>query len=327
MTLALSRVRRVSAAWLALLVLLVVVANVLPAQTSIGAGRAVLVTGASSGIGRTITEHLAARGFFVYGTARKPEDIAALSRIPNVQGLRLDVTVQAEIDSAVATVRRGGRRLYAVVNNAGVAAIAPLIEMADRDLTNMIDVNVLGPFRVTKAFSPLIIETKGRVVMISSISGVLSGGLFGGYSMSKHAVEAYGDALATEMARFNVGVSLVEPGNFRSDIGRNTTGQIERAIAANPNSPYITQMQNMIPAMKAYEERYPLPTAVAEAVTHAITDSAPRRRYMVVPVAREGEVTIRKAVEELVQLNQWNAFKLDRDALVRMLDSVLARHP
>ncbi len=310
-----------------LLLLLALCANVLSAQAPVGSGRAVLVTGASSGIGRTITEHLAARGFFVYGTARKPEDIAELSRIPNVQGVRLDVTVQSEIDSAVATVRRGGRGLYAVVNNAGIAAIAPLIEMADRDLTNMIDVNVLGPFRVTKAFAPLIIQAKGRVVMISSISGVLSGALFGGYSMSKHAVEAYGDALATEMARFNVGVSLVEPGNFRSEIGRNTTGQIERAIAANPNSPYITQMQNMIPAMAAYEERYPLPTAVAEAVAHAITDSVPRRRYMVVPVAREGEVTIRKAVEELVQLNQWNAFKFDRNALVRMLDSVLARHP
>ncbi len=298
----------------------------LHAQAAPGQARAVLVTGASSGIGRAITEHLAARGYFVYGGARSASDIAELSGIPNVQGIRLDVTVQAEIDSAAALVRRSGRGLYAVVNNAGIAALAPLIEMADRDMSTLLDVNVLGPFRVTKSFAPLIIESRGRVVMISSISGVLSGAMLGGYSMSKHAVEAYGDALAAELARFGVGVSLVEPGNFRSEIGRTTTAQLERTIAANPDSPYIPQLRNMIPAMAAYD-RYPAPVAVAEAVAHAISDSLPHRRYMVVPVAREGEVTIRKAIDELVQLNQWNAFRFDRDALVRMLDSSLARHP
>jgi NAD(P)-dependent dehydrogenase (short-subunit alcohol dehydrogenase family) len=295
-------------------------------QPSAGNRRAVLVTGASSGIGRTIAEHLANRGYFVYAGARSAEDIAELSRLPNTQGVRLDVTVQADLDSAVAFVRRSGRGLHAVVNNAGIAALGPLVEMADRDMTALLDVNVMGPFRVTKAFAPLIIESRGRVVMISSISGVLSGAMLGGYSMSKHAVEAYGDALAAELARFGVGVSLVEPGNFRSEIGRTTTRQLERTIAANPNSPYIEQLRNLIPAMAGYD-RYPEPVAVAQAVEHAISDSMPLRRYMVVPQAREGEVTIRKAVDELVQLNQWNAFRFDRDALVRMLDSSLARHP
>jgi NAD(P)-dependent dehydrogenase (short-subunit alcohol dehydrogenase family) len=306
----------------AALLLGVAVSRPLTAQSAQGA---ILVTGASSGIGRTITEHLASRGYFVYAGARKAEDIAALSAIPNVQGIRLDVTVAADIAAAVETVRQGGRGLRGLVNNAGVAAVAPLIEMEERDLTAMFDVNVFGPFRVTKAFAPLLIASKGRIVNISSISGVLSGALLGGYSMSKHAVEAYGDALAAELARFEVRVSLVEPGNYRSEIGQNTVGQIERAVAARPGSPYEAQMRNMITAMNSYAS-YPEPTAVAEATAHALFDSAPRMRYMVVPVVRQAEVTIRKAIDELTQLNQAHLFTYDREALIKMLDESLARH-
>lgn len=91
---------------------------------------------------------------------------------------------------------------------------------------------------LTKTFAPLLLEAKGRVVMISSISGTLSGALMGAYSMSKHAVEAYGDALAAELAPLGVRVSLVEQGNFRSAIGRTTSAQIQRATDANPTSPY-----------------------------------------------------------------------------------------
>src|SRR3954467_5781809 len=88
--------------------------------------KAVLVTGASSGIGRKIAERLAANGFFVYAGARAQKDIDDLSAIKNVQGLRLDVTVPAEIANAVATVTKGGRGLYGVVNNAGVVIVAPM---------------------------------------------------------------------------------------------------------------------------------------------------------------------------------------------------------
>ena len=286
--------------------------------------RAVLVTGASSGIGRAIAETLAVRGYFVYAGARKAEDLAALNAIRNMQGVRLDSTFEAESTAAVDVVRRGGRGLYGVVNNAGVAAMAPLIEMDERDLTSLFNVNVFGPYRITKAFAPLLIESKGRVVNISSISGVLSGPLLGAYSMSKHAVEAYGDALAAEVQRFGIGVSLIEPGNYRSEIGMNTVAQIEREIAAHPGSPYEAQMRNMVTAMRAYAT-YPEPAAVANAALHALTDPQPQMRYMVVPAARQAEVTIRKAIEELVQLNVNHPFSYDRETLVRMLDEALAR--
>lgn len=286
---------------------------------------AVLVTGTSSGIGRKIAELLASKGHFVYAGARKQEDIDALSRIPNMQGIRLDVTSPTEIAAAVETIRGAGRGLHGLVNNAGVAILGPLIEVDEKELTWLFDVNVYGPYRVTKAFAPLLIESKGRITTIGSISGILSGPLFGPYSMSKHAVEAFNDALGVEMARFGVKVSIIEPGNYRSEIGRNTVAQVEAAAERYPGSPYQEQLRSMVKGMSNYET-YPEPDAVADAALHALFDPNPKVRYMVVPAARQAEVTIRKAIEELVQLNQGHQFSYDRDTLVRMLDSTLARH-
>jgi NAD(P)-dependent dehydrogenase (short-subunit alcohol dehydrogenase family) len=295
------------------------------AQTTPAAQRAVLVTGASSGIGLNITETLAAQGWFVYAGARSQADMAALNAIPNVQAVRLDVTVAADIDAAVATVRAGGRGLHGVVNNAGIAVLAPMMNVTEQEMESIFDVNVFGPYRITKAFAPLLIESKGRVVTISSISGILSGPFFGPYSMTKHAMEAFGDALAAEMARFDVRSSLIEPGNFKSDIGRNTMAQAETALERLAGTPFEEQARNMVRAMGNYDN-YPEPDAVAAATLHALSDPAPRMRYMVVATQRQAEVTIRKAIEELVQLNQSHEFSYDREALIRMLDESLARN-
>jgi NAD(P)-dependent dehydrogenase (short-subunit alcohol dehydrogenase family) len=184
-----------------------------------GGQRAVLVTGASTGIGREITERLAANGHFVYAGARKESDLAALGAIENVQAIRLDVTRPEDIAAAVTTLTQGGRGLWGLVNNAGVAVTGPFAELKEEDFDFVMDVNAYGPFRVTKAFIPLIAASKGRIVTISSISGVLSSGNLGVYSMSKHAVEAFGDSLAVQMEPLGVRVSLVEPGNYNSQIG------------------------------------------------------------------------------------------------------------
>lgn len=268
--------------------------------------KVVLVTGASTGIGRRIAERLAAAGFFVYAGARKDSDLAALDAIPNVDSVRLDVTKPEEIAAAVTTVTRAGHGLDGLVNNAGVAIVGPLLQTEEKDFDFVFDVNVHGPYRVTRAFAPLLIASRGRIVNIGSISGTLSSKDLAAYSMSKHAIEAFTDSLAGELAPASVAVSVVEPGNYRSEIG--TTAAKRMGQAGN---------------RLADRSQYKEPDEVADAVLHALSDASPRRRYMVVPNQREAEITIRKQIEELVQLNGRQPYSYDRDTLVRMLDEAL----
>jgi len=286
--------------------------------------KAVLVTGATSGIGLKITETLSANGYFVYAGARKPADMERLGAMTNVEAVRLDVTWQEDVDAAVAQVRAGGRGLHGLVNNAGVATVGPLIETDIEELEWTFDVNVYGPYRVTQAFAPLLLESGGRVVNISSISGILSSGLLGHYSMSKHAIEAYTDALASELVPLGVQVSAIEPGNFNSGIGETVQRRLGDGAIDLENTRYADRLEFMIRNV-ADRERFPEPVAVAEAVQRALFDPQPRRRYMVTGNQREAEFTIRKQIEELVQLNEGHEHSYDRDALVRMLDEALQR--
>lgn len=293
----------------------------LPASAEESAQKAVLVTGASSGIGLRITEHLAAEGHFVYAGARKDEDIARLSAMDNVMGIRLDVTVQEEIDAALELVRREGRGLYGIVNNAGVNVIGPLIELDEGELDFLFDVNVYGPYRVNKTFAPLIIESKGRISNISSISGVLTGPLYGIYAMSKHALEAYTDALAIEMGMLGVKVSAVEPGNYKSKIGDTRCERfLDQEVDPQESywADYIKQVVDN--CENRPENTAPEPDDVARAVLSALFDDDPKEHYMVVPEQFQAEITIRKAIEELVRYNEDHEFSYSKEELVEMLE-------
>jgi NAD(P)-dependent dehydrogenase (short-subunit alcohol dehydrogenase family) len=284
--------------------------------------KAVLITGASTGIGRNMAETLAKSGYFVYAGARKQADIEELSAIDNIQGIRLDVTVQSEIDAAVEHVRREGRGLFGLVNNAGVGVIWPLIETDEADLQFQMDVNTFGPWRVTKAFAPLIIESKGRITTTGSISGILSGMMAGPYSMSKHAVEAFTDSLAREMAKFDVQVSVIEPGNYKSAIVDSLKQRMDRRGLSAEGSLYEEEINRMLAGLDNIENDKE-PDEVSAALLEFLADDNPKRRYMVVPEEQQAEITIRKAIEELVQLNERHQYSYDREALIAMLDQAL----
>ncbi len=284
--------------------------------------RAILVTGASTGIGRKIAEDLASHGYFVYAGARKKEDIDALNRIENIQALRLDVTVQEEIDAAVDAVGKGGKGLYGLINNAGVYIGGPLIEVPVDELMWLMDINVNGVYRVTQAFAPLIIESKGRIVTIGSISGINTSRFSGQYSMSKHAVEAYTDALAIEMAKFDVQVSIIEPGNYDSEIGITAKQRIEQKQSAQ-KSPYYPEELNEWLGRSWDRSQYKGPGEVSEAALHAIADEKPLRRYMVVPSEPEAAWSIDKVIQELVEFNQWQAYSYSREQLIEKLDAAM----
>ncbi len=287
--------------------------------------KAVLVTGASTGIGRKIAEVLAEQGYFVYAGARKQTDLDALNEIDNVESIKLDVTIQEQIDAAVEIVNEGGRGLYGLVNNAGIFIGGPLADVDLEEFQWLMDVNVYGVYRVTQAFAPMIIEAQGRIVTIGSIAGTLSGRYSGQYSMSKHAIEAYTDSLAAEMAPLNVHVSVIEPGNYDSAIAETAFARMQEKSDGyvTEGSPFAEDFAKWIdrPSDRSH---YKKPDEVAEAVVHALFADEPLRRYMVVPNEKEAGWTIGKQIEELVQLNEWQAYSYSREELIVMLDKAMA---
>lgn len=310
-------------------VLLIAVSLATPlfAQAEEPAQKAVLITGATTGIGRSMAELMASKGHFVYAGARKDEDMAELNAIDNIMAIRLDVTDQEQIDAAVKTIEAEGRGLYGLINNAGVGVIYPLIEVPESEFDFQMDVNLYGPYRVTKAFAPMIIESKGRISTTGSISGILSGPLFGVYSMSKHGMEAFADSLAEEMAKFDVQVSIIEPGNYESKIGDTLVKRMKSRGFDSENSLYKENFDRMMAYMDGDGEPEADPIAVSKAAMHAMFDDNPKRRYMVVPNQRQADITIRKAIEEVVQLNQGQEYSYSRDELVKMLEESMAAHP
>ena len=285
--------------------------------------KAVLITGASTGIGRNMAERLASEGYFVYAGARKDKDLAELDAIENVKAVRLDVTKQDDVDAAVAMIVKEGRGLWGLVNNAGVATSGPVASLEDSDLDFVLNVNVNGVVRVTRAFIPLIVESKGRIATTGSIAGILSSPGSSAYSMSKHAMEAFTDSLAREMEAAGVRVSVIEPGSYKSRIRRTTVARIAKNIEAS-GAELTDDMKARMQAAAEREVALKEPDEVSDAAMHALFSETPHRRYMVVPDEGEADRTIRKAIEELVQLNTWGPYSYSRDDLVQMLDEALS---
>lgn len=178
----------------------------------------VLITGASSGIGRACAEFLASNGFKVYAGARKQEDIKELNKIENIISLEIDVTKQNTIDKAIEYIKNQKTGLYALINNAGIGRAGPLMELPIEDLYEQFDVNLFGIHRITKAVFPLLLESKGKIVMISSDSGFYATPFFGPYCSSKFALEGYSDSLRRELLVFDVKVVIIEPGRVNTSI-------------------------------------------------------------------------------------------------------------
>jgi len=290
------------------------------------AQQAVVVTGASTGIGRNIAERLAREGYFVYAGARKDRDIAALSAIDNIQGIRLDVTVQDDIDNAVKTVAAGGRGLHGIVNNAGVVVMGILAETDESEIDYLFDVNVYGPYRIVKAFAPMIIESKGRITNISSMAGIRSSMAYGVYGMSKHALEAFSDSLVLEMGTVGVRSSVVEPGPYKSSAVA-TSCRRRLAQGYDPEKSLFTDLANDLAGLcqgDSYPD-FPQPDAVADSVLHALSSEHPNARYLAVNHQLQAEAMVRDVLRNLVEINSnGHSYDYSRDELVEMLDEALA---
>jgi len=288
--------------------------------------KSILITGASTGIGRHLAETLAADGYHVYAGARKDKDLAELDAIENITAVQLDVTKQDQVDAAVAMIRKKGTGLYALVNNAGVGGGGFVIDTPIEDQRFVYAVNVEGVYRTTQAFAPLVIESKGRIVTTGSIAGTISWPGGSAYSGSKHWMEAFTDALAGEMEESGVSVSVVEPGNYKSRIRRSSVSrELSKLEAAGEE--VTDEMKADYEKTAERELSYKEPDEVTEAFMHALFSDEPLLRYMVVPNEREAQMTIGTKLNELVQLNQWSPHAYSRDELVQMLDAALNPEP
>ena len=197
-------------------------------------GKVWLITGASTGLGRVLAEHLLSVGARVVATARKVEQLKELDdQYPETaQTLGLDVTRQESVDEAVAAAVGRFGRIDVLVNNAGFGMVGAVEESAEGEYRPMFETNVFGMIRMTQAVLPQMRrQGAGHVVNLSSIGGLVATPGFGMYNATKFAVEGLSEALAQELKPLGIGVTIVEPGPFRTDFLGRSGLVAERRIA------------------------------------------------------------------------------------------------
>lgn len=240
----------------------------------------VLITGASTGIGRACAELLSSAGFGVYACARKKSDLAELARIPGIEPVTLDVTSAKDVKAAAALVARRKTGLHGLVNNAGIAVAGPLIDLSDGDLLRQFDVNLFGVHRVTRAFLPLLMESNGRVVMMSSDSGFFATPFFGPYCSSKFALEGYADSLRREMLLCGVKVVIIQPGRVATPIW----DKGEKMLGGGGTEPFSGVARRLGEhAIKKGKSTGLPPASIARVVQEALTNDNPQLRYLIAP--------------------------------------------
>ena len=243
-----------------------------------------LVTGASSGIGRACATHLASRGFAVLAGVRNVADAP-----PNTEPIRLDVTRAEDIAAAA---ERVGTSLHALVNNAGIAVNGPIEVVPVEDWRHQLEVNLIGQVAVTRALLPALLNARGRIVNMSSISGRNALPLLAPYAASKFALEAFNDSLRREVGPHGVKVACVEPGIIVTPVWAKSRATGEGLVDTMP-ADARRRYETMLNAVRGFAERAERdglpPEAVAEVVGHAVTARRPRTRYV---VGREARVRV-----------------------------------
>ena len=214
----------------------------------------------------------------------------------------------------LATARGDG--LWGIVHNAGIANLGHLTTTSQGDMRAVFEVNVFGVHRVTNALVDLIAASRGRIVTMSSISGTLSSALLGTYSMTKHALEAYTDSLAKQLAPLGVHVCAVAPGNFESAIARNAVTRFAPPPDASEDLSAL-----YAPGADVSRSEFPGPEPVAAACHAALFDEAPLERYLVVPNADEADRTLEQAAHEWARLNASTPHAWPPERLVAALDA------
>ncbi|MFN3212838.1 MAG: SDR family oxidoreductase [Henriciella sp.] len=252
--------------------------------------KTVVITGASTGIGRSTAEYLANRGWQVFAGVRKEKDGAALTEADDrIEPILLDVTNPEQVDAAVETVRAAlnGQKLAGLINNAGIANMGPLAVQPLDQFKAHFDVNVFGLLRASQAFAPLLgmdeslAGKPGRIVNITSVGGRLASPFLGAYTATKHAVESMTDSLRRELVIFGIDAIAVGPGAVKTPIW----DKAEDANRSNPyaNSPWAKPIELFSETMLEGGRTGLAPEVIAKTIERALTARKPKARYAPVP--------------------------------------------
>jgi NAD(P)-dependent dehydrogenase (short-subunit alcohol dehydrogenase family) len=255
---------------------------------------AVVVTGASSGIGADTAALLAREGFLAYAGVRNEADAARVATLhEHVRPLLIDVTDRASIAAAAGTVSTSGHVLRGVVGNAGIAVGGPLEYLPVDELRRQFEINVFGAVAVAQAFLPQLRASRGRLVFVGSISGRLAVPFIAPYSASKFALRAIADALRVELRPAGIAVSLIEPGSVKTPIwqkGRDSRDTLTALLPPRALEHYGAQLEAVF-AQTDREERAGMPVErVSRAILHALTARKPRPSYLLGGSARAGSI-------------------------------------
>jgi short-subunit dehydrogenase len=241
----------------------------------------VLITGASSGIGKATAEYLMKKGFHVYGTSRKAlGNIEARDESTGgfISMIPMDVTDEESVKDAINSVIAKEGHIDVLVSNAGAGVAGSVEDVSMEEASVQFDINFFGTLRVVKSILPLMRnQGYGKIIAVSSIAGVISIPYQAHYSSSKYAVEGLAEALRYEVAPFGIKVCLVEPGDTKTGFTKNRI----TAQMANSESPYFERFKRSLARMEKDEQNGASPTSVAHVIYKMIIKKNPPVRTAV----------------------------------------------
>jgi len=250
----------------------------------------VLITGASAGIGRASAELLLKSGYKVYAGARRVERMKDLEGL-GAKALALDVTEEASLKSAVDGIIKTEGRLDVLINNAGYGAHGAVEDVPIEEARRQFEVNVFGLARLTQLVLPhMRAAGGGTIINISSIAGKITMPTGGWYHASKHAVEAYSDALRLEVAQFGINVVLIEPGPIKTEWDNTALVNLEKYSGAGAYGPMVKRITEKFRA--GYRKGAPGPEVVAKVILKALRANSPAARYPV-PFSASGMIFLK----------------------------------
>jgi NAD(P)-dependent dehydrogenase (short-subunit alcohol dehydrogenase family) len=250
------------------------------------ATKSIVITGASSGIGRATALRLARNGWRVFATVRKDTDAEQIEAkaVGALETVRLDVGDKDSIAAAAAEVesRLNGRGLDGLFNNAGIGSVAPVEHTSLDALRHVYEINLFGQIATIQTFLPLVRKAKGRIVNAGSVGDHLTPPFAGALASSKAAFASMSAALRLELRSQGIHVCVIEPGSINTPAVEKTLGDVEKTIAGLPpeaRSLYGESLRRMVSAFARAERAGSSPEIVAKVVERALTDRRPRTRY------------------------------------------------